>query len=214
MLARNAYPSKEPVRIAGLGGWLNSPSWQVLLLLETMAGWLLLLETMAGLLECCSSPVQLFGASAGSAQPASHFSPASPAIHSNGLSCYWWGPPIPLLFNTAIDNLAKIMIAQDQENRLITGLVPEYIENGVTILQYDDDTILCLKDDDEGARNMKLLLYLYEQISGLKINFEKSEVLTVSKDDQKMLAYSDMFNCAIGVWPINTWGCLYLVLGR
>ena len=56
MLARNAYPSIEPIRIAGLGGWLNSPSWQVLLLLETMAGWLLLPETMAGLLECCSSP--------------------------------------------------------------------------------------------------------------------------------------------------------------
>ena len=85
-------------------------------------------------------------------------------------------------------------------------MVSEYIKNGVTILQYADDTILCLKDDEEGARNMKLLLYLYEQMSGLEINFEENKVLTVSQDDQKTLAYSDMFNCAIGVWPINTWG--------
>jgi hypothetical protein len=31
--------------------------------------------------------------------------------------------------------------------------VPEYIENGVAILQYADDTILCLQDDKEQAVN-------------------------------------------------------------
>jgi hypothetical protein len=45
---------------------------------------------------------------------------------------------------------------------------------GVAILQYVDDTIFCLKDDMDNARNVKLLLYLYEMMSGLKINFTKS----------------------------------------
>jgi len=63
------------------------------------------------------------------------------------------------------------------------GLVPQYVDGGIAILQYADDTILCLQEDEENARNMKFLLYMYEQMSGLKINFEKSEVLTTSDDD-------------------------------
>ena len=118
MLARNAYPSIEPIRIAGLGGWLNSPSWQVLLLLETMAGWLLLLETMAGLLECCSSPAfrRLCGLSPAS-QPFQSSQPSHPSERAELLLV---GTPISFLFNIAIDTLAKIMIAQARENRLIT----------------------------------------------------------------------------------------------
>ena len=44
------------------------------------------------------------------------------------------GDPLsPLLFNIAVDTLSK-MIALAQSNKLITGLIPEYIENGVVIL--------------------------------------------------------------------------------
>jgi hypothetical protein len=47
-----------------------------------------------------------------------------------------------------------------------------------------------LDHDFEKARNMKLLLYLYEQMSGLKINFEKSEVLLLACDDEGALIYA------------------------
>jgi hypothetical protein len=76
------------------------------------------------------------------------------------------------LFNLAADSLAK-MISLAQTNKLITGLVPEYIENGVAILQYADDTIISLHDDKEQAAHLKLLLYLYENMSGLKSTFQK-----------------------------------------
>jgi hypothetical protein len=50
------------------------------------------------------------------------------------------GDPLsPFLFNIAADTLAKI-ICLAQKNKLIEGLVPAYIENGVAILQYADDT--------------------------------------------------------------------------
>jgi hypothetical protein len=51
--------------------------------------------------------------------------------------------------------------------------VEHLIQKGVVILQYADDTILCLQDNIDKARYVKLLLYVYEQMSGLKINFEK-----------------------------------------
>ena len=47
-----------------------------------------------------------------------------------------------------------------QSKKLIKGLIPEYINNGVPILQYADDTILCIQDDKEKAAHLKLLLYM------------------------------------------------------
>lgn len=84
---------------------------------------------------------------------------------------------------------------------------------------------MCIQDDKEQAAHLKLLLYLYENMSGLKINFAKSEVLMVSQEDAKSLEFSNMFNCAIGNWPIKylgvpvsgslecTWliGCLFVI---
>jgi len=78
-----------------------------------------------------------------------------------------------------LDFSAK-MIQLGQENSMIRGLVLEYIKHGVALLQYADDTIICVQDDTENARNLKMLLYLYESMSGLKINFDKSEVIMIS----------------------------------
>jgi hypothetical protein len=120
----------------------------------------------------------------------------------------WQGDPLSsLLFNIAMDTLAKINLAQS--NQTITGLLPEYVDKGVAILQYADDTILCLEDNEENARNMKLLLYLFGNMSGLKINFNKSEVIKVSGEDVKSKTYSDLFNnCNKGAWPIKYLGVL------
>lgn len=72
------------------------------------------------------------------------------------------------------------------------------------MLQYADDTILCIQDDKNQATNLKL--YLFENMPGLKINFSKSEVMTISQNDEKNIEFSEMFNCAIGTWPIKYLG--------
>jgi hypothetical protein len=90
------------------------------------------------------------------------------------------------MFNLAADSLAK-MIHKAQENNLIKGLVPEYVDKGLAILQYEDDTILCMEEDMESVQNMKLLLCFYEQMSGLNINFNKSEALMISHDYEKAI---------------------------
>jgi hypothetical protein len=43
-------------------------------------------------------------------------------------------------------------------------------------------------------------------MSGLKINFSKSEVIMVSQDESRSLEFSNMFNCATGKWPIKYLG--------
>lgn len=71
------------------------------------------------------------------------------------------------------------MVIRVQENNLVIGLIDNIFPRGIAILQYADDTIMCLKHDVEKAKNVKMLLYLYELMSGLKINFAKSEILIV-----------------------------------
>jgi hypothetical protein len=117
------------------------------------------------------------------------------------------GDPLsPLLFNFVADSLTK-MVKMAQSNGLITGLADNLIPHGVAILQYADDTIICLKNDMEKARNMKMLLYIYEQMAGLKINFTKSEICLINGDDMLEIQYAELFNCQTGGVPHKiSWG--------
>jgi hypothetical protein len=58
--------------------------------------------------------------------------------------------------------------------------------------------------DQETARNMKILLYIYEKMLGLKINFDKSEIVMTSMDEEKSNMYAEMFNCTMGSGLSNT----------
>jgi hypothetical protein len=87
-------------------------------------------------------------------------------------------PLSPILFNMVVDCLTR-MVMKAQQSALVTELIPHLIDSGIAILQYADDTVMCLQDDIGKAWNVKLLLYIYEQLSDLKINFNKSEIILV-----------------------------------
>jgi hypothetical protein len=77
-----------------------------------------------------------------------------------------------------------MMIKKEKDEGIISGLVPHLVDDGVAILQYADDTILLMEDSLENAKNMKFILCMFEQVSGLEINFHKSEIycLGAAKD--------------------------------
>lgn len=81
----------------------------------------------------------------------------------------------PILFNIVGDMLA-LLIAQAKENNQIRGIVPHLVDGGLSILQYADDTIIFLEHDLVQAKSLKLLLCLFDQLFGLKINFHKNEI--------------------------------------
>jgi hypothetical protein len=87
-------------------------------------------------------------------------------------------------------------------------LISHIIPKGVAILEYADDTILFLKHDLDGATHMKLLLYLFEMLAGLKINFNKSEILMINDKENWGQQYAETFNCLVGFFPLNIWGYL------
>lgn len=84
---------------------------------------------------------------------------------------------------------------------MLQGLVPHLSTPGIAILQYADDTILCFKHYFGQAINLRILLYTFELMSGLKINFVKSELYLIGADNILAQSYSDMFGCNVGDIP-------------
>lgn len=82
----------------------------------------------------------------------------------------------PLLFNLVADALGTLL-TNAKEKGHIKGLIPHLIDGGLTHLQYADDTVILLDRDDQSIRHIKFLLYCFELMSGLQINYEKSKVI-------------------------------------
>jgi hypothetical protein len=116
------------------------------------------------------------------------------------------GDPLsPLLFNIIVDMLA-ILIARAKEDGQVGSLIPHLVEGGVSILQYADDTILFMEHNLEKAVNMKLILCIFEQLSGLKINFHKSEIFCFGKAEDEVDQYKSIFGCEAGSLPFKYLG--------
>jgi hypothetical protein len=72
------------------------------------------------------------------------------------------GDPLsPLLFNLVADMLA-IIIDRAKDNGDFRGVVPHLFDDGISILQYADDTILFMDHDLNHAKNLKLVLSVFE----------------------------------------------------
>ena len=110
-----------------------------------------------------------------------------------------------MLFNIVADMLA-VLIARAKEDGTIGGLIPHLVEGGLSILQYADDTILFLEHDLEKAVNMKLILCIFEQLSGLKINFHKIEIFCFGEAKEVENQYKQIFGCASGSLPFKYLG--------
>jgi hypothetical protein len=85
-------------------------------------------------------------------------------------------------------------------------MTPHLQENGVAILQYADDTIFQLNEGFEYARNLKFILCLFEQMSGLKINSAKSEVFCFGKCKDLREGYEEIFTSKYGILPLKYLG--------
>ena len=98
-------------------------------------------------------------------------------------------PMSPILFNIVVDMLA-ILIARAKEVGKIEGVIPHLVQDGLSILQYADDTVIFLGHDVDKALNLKLILSTFEQLSGLKINFHKSEIFCFGRAKEHQEFYS------------------------
>jgi hypothetical protein len=114
-------------------------------------------------------------------------------------------PLSPILFNIIVDMLT-IIIKRAKLNGQIDGVVPHLVDNGLSILQYADDTLICLDDNLDNGKNLMLLLFAFEQLSGLKFNFRKCESFCFGDARNYENIYSQLFGCQVGTYPFKYLG--------
>jgi hypothetical protein len=102
-----------------------------------------------------------------------------------------------------VDILSRILY-KAVEVGLIKGLGNDITQGGVISLQYVDDTILFVNKEETSARNLKWILTYFELMSGMIINYHKSELVPVNVEaTSEVLQYVDIFGCPIGTLPIR-----------
>jgi hypothetical protein len=102
--------------------------------------------------------------------------------------------------------MVVILINRTKNEGHINGVVPHLVVDGLSILQYVDDTIIFLYHNLDRAKNLKLLLCAFEQLSGLKINFHKSEMFYFGEAKEEHEEYSSIFGCQSRTYPFKYLG--------
>ena len=102
--------------------------------------------------------------------------------------------------------MLAVMIERAKADGQIDGVVNHLVDGGLSILQYADDTIIFMDHDLEKARNLKLILSAFEQLSDLKINFHKSELFWFGEAKDEAHMYAELFGCGLGQFPITYLG--------
>jgi Reverse transcriptase (RNA-dependent DNA polymerase) len=110
----------------------------------------------------------------------------------------------PFLFNLVADCLSK-MIQKAKISGYIKGL-GNFENDNLINLNFADDTLLFITADTRIIDVVKLLLIEFENLSGLKTNFTKSELVPLNLTSQKIMQYANILGCKISSLPINYLG--------
>jgi hypothetical protein len=97
------------------------------------------------------------------------------------------------------------MLVKGSNAGLIRGLCSNLIPGRVISLQYADDTLLFL-ENMEVAINFKWILTCFEQLSGMRINYDKSELIGINLDNMEIGPFLEIFQCVEGHFPIKYLG--------
>jgi hypothetical protein len=105
-----------------------------------------------------------------------------------------------------VAGILAVMIKRAKEEGQIEMVVSHLVDEGLSILQYADDTILFMDHDLQKAKNLKLILSAFEQLSGLKINFHKNELFCFEEAQETVSQYTEIFCCQQGQFLIRYLG--------
>jgi hypothetical protein len=104
-----------------------------------------------------------------------------------------------------MDTLSTLM-TRAAELGLIKGVMSHLIPEGISHIQYADDTILMVEGDDKSITHMNFILYCFEWLSGLNINYHKSEGHTFGMGEEDSWRVTNMLNCQLGKLPMKYLG--------
>ena len=103
-----------------------------------------------------------------------------------------------LLASEGFNVLMKSLVAADLYHGYVVAC-----DEGVTIspLQFADDTLLPGNKSWENVRSIRVVLTIFEQVSGLKVNFHKSMLTGVHVSESWLNEAASALHCRVGSLP-------------
>ena len=95
------------------------------------------------------------------------------------------------------------MLSKATNRGVVLGLLGGFRAGGILSLQYADDTILFSLAEEIHIRNSKYILMWYEQVSGMRINFHKSELVPLNIDPDRAHRLAHILCCPLETFPSN-----------
>jgi hypothetical protein len=109
------------------------------------------------------------------------------------------GDPLsPLLFVAAAKLLQVVINKELHEGRLS---LPIPCGAKFPVIQYANDTILVMQANPNELIHLKYILIDYATSMGLKINFQKSNLVPINISSQRAQELADIFGCIVASMP-------------
>lgn len=115
------------------------------------------------------------------------------------------GDPLSLLLFVLAADVLSSMFNHILDSHILHGVPLERFGN-LCHLQYVDDLIILLAGESKDLRNIKLILFLFEGISRLAINFSKTCLFPRELRVSPSLVDLATLNCSTNVLPISYLG--------
>lgn len=105
------------------------------------------------------------------------------------------GDPLsPLVFVLAAD-LLQSMINNAKDQGLLNLPIPNRARNDFPIVQYANDTLLIMEARPRQLLILKDILATFAAATGLKVNYNKSIMLSINISQEKLHELSSTFSC-------------------
>jgi uncharacterized membrane protein YciS (DUF1049 family) len=77
------------------------------------------------------------------------------------------------------------------------------------VLSAFDDTLLFLKKDLGNVINLKWILSCFEQMSGMRINFHKCDLIAINVEEEEAQTVAQSLCCRLGQFPLKYLALLF-----
>jgi len=116
------------------------------------------------------------------------------------------GDPLsPLLFVLAADFLQSLVNKAKCMN-LLKLPIPMQTNQDFPIIQYADDTLIIAEGDTRQLLILKSIINTFSEATGLKVNLQKSMMLPINMDEERLDTLARTFGCSKGSFPFTYLG--------